>query len=315
MKIAILDTETVTRGDLDMRPIDALGEVTYHNMLNEDEIIANCADTEVIICNKANITRRIMESCKKLRYVGVFATGYNNIDVAAANDHNITVCNVPGYSTNAVAQHAFAMILQLATSLQQYNNSVHNGSWVNTKQFSYFPFPMIELAGKTLGIFGFGAIGQAVAKMGEAFGMRVIFTSRSKKESKFEQVPLDRLFRESDFLTFHSPLTPETKEIVNKQTLSMMKPTAFFINTARGGIMVEQDVADALNNDIIAGAAIDVLTKEPMVANHPFLTAKNCILTPHVAWAPLETRSRLILMVAENVRAWQNGAPIHQVNA
>ena len=271
--------------------------------------------SEAIICNKALIDREVVEACPKLKYVGLLATGYNNIDLEACSEKGIVVANAPNYSTNSVAQQTFAFILQLATNIDEYNKSVHDGDWVKSKQFSYFPYPIHEVCGKTLGIYGFGNIGKAVAKIADAFGMKVLITTRTKPvDCNYEIVDKDELFSRADYLTIHSPLNTDTKELVNKKTLSLMKKTAFFINTSRGGVVNEQDLADALNSDMIAGAGLDVLTVEPMVEGNPLLTAKNCIITPHIAWASFEARTRLITLVAENFRAFKQGKTQNVVN-
>ena len=247
--------------------------------------------------------------------IGLFATGYDNVDLAAAREHGTAVCNVPGYSTDCVAQQAFAFILAHATSLCEFNASTNRGEWVESKTFSYFPFPITELRDKTLGIFGYGAIGKKVAQIGSAFGMKVILHTRTKPEDcPYELVDTETLFRRSDYLSFHCPLTDQTRDLVNKDTLAMLKPTAFLVNTSRGGVVVEQDLADALNNGVIAGAGVDVLRKEPMTADQPLRKAKNCIITPHIAWAGKETRTRLLGIVCDNIRAFRSGAPIHKVN-
>ncbi len=315
MKIAVLDTNTVTNGDVSLRAIDALGEVSYYDMLPQSELAAAIGDSDALICNKAQITAELMDKCPNLRYIGLFATGYNNIDIVAAARRGITVCNVPGYSTDSVAQLTFSLILELTCSTSQYNRSVHEGGWVNANKFSYFPFRLTELVGKTLGIFGYGAIGQAVARIGKAFGMHVIVANRTHYDDGAEYVETDELFRRADILTLHCPLNEGTQKLVNRERLALMKETAFLINTSRGGVIDEAALADALNSERIAGAGIDVLTVEPMVENHPFLTAKNCVITPHIAWATLEARTRLIDRVAENICAYVSGSPINTVKS
>ncbi|HBL83941.1 MAG: glycerate dehydrogenase [Clostridiales bacterium GWF2_38_85] len=315
MNIVVLDRNTVTNGDILLGKLDTLGNVKYYGLLTKPEIIAAACDAEAIICNKAIINREAVEACSKLRYIGLFATGYNNINLQACSEHGIMVANAPNYSTNSVAQQTFALILQLATHICEYNTSVHDGDWVKSKQFSYFPFPIHEINGKTLGIYGFGNIGKAVANIADAFGMKVLISTRTKPENcKYEFVGREELFLRSDYLTIHSPLTPETKEMVNSKTIGLMKKTAFLINTSRGGVINEGDLADALNNNRIAGVGLDVLTVEPMVERNPLLTAKNCVITPHIAWASYEARTRLITLVADNLRAFQNGQPQNIVN-
>ena len=315
MKIALFDKCTLTVGDIDFSDIEALGNGAYHDIGTPQELAKTIGDADITLVNKAVLTEDIFGQCKNLKYVGVFATGYNNIDLEAARRHHITVCNVPGYSTDSVTQHVFALLLQIAGSIGQYDNSVHNGDWVKSLAFSYFPYPITEICGKTFGIFGFGSIGKAVARVAEAFGMKVIVTTRTMPENcPYEVVTTQELFSRSDYLTIHCPLTPQTKELVNKDTLALMKPSAVLINTARGGVINEQDLTDALNGGKIAASGLDVLTVEPMKADNPLLQAKNCVITPHTAWASKEARQRLIGMVAKNIAAFQQDKPINVVS-
>lgn len=318
MKITILDRNTVTAGDLSLAPIEALGEVRIFDALPHDAVADAIADSDAVIINKARITAEIMDACKNLRFIGLFATGYNNVDTAAARARGIDVCNVPGYSTDSVAQHVFAMMLHFASRADDYAASVASGSWVTAKTFSYFAFPTTELSGKTLGIFGLGTIGRAIAKIACAFGMRVIATARRPSVCMLPEgvtlVSFDELLRQSDYLTLHCPLTDETRRLIDEDALNRMKPTAVLINTARGAVVDEQALADALNEGRLRGAGIDVLEEEPMRAEHPYLTAKNCYVTPHVAWATIEARTRLVEIVSENLRAFADGKPIHVVN-
>lgn len=315
MKIVVLDLCTVTVGDLDFSGLEKLGEVTYYDILPEEKLAGAIGDAEIVLVNKARLTREILSACPKLRYVGLFATGYDNVDVEAAAELGIVVCNVPGYSTDSVTQQTFAFILAHATSLVEYDRSTRNGDWVKSGAFSYFPFSLSELAGKTLGVFGFGSIGSRVASVGSAFGMEVLVNSRTEKpDCPYPFVSAEELFRRSDYLTFHCPLTDRTRNLVNRETLALMKPTAFLVNTSRGGVVVEEDLADALNRGVIAGAGIDVLCTEPMTADSPLRGAKNCMITPHVAWATIEARERLVSAVGDNIRAFLDGKPIHRVN-
>lgn len=315
MKITVLDTCTVTNGDVSLDEIKKLGDVRFFDVVEPKDIADTIGDSNAVICNKAKITDEIMEKCENLRYVGLFATGYNNIDTAAAARRGIAVCNVPGYSTDSVAQQTFAMILHFATSADLYSASVLRGDWVKSKTFSYFSYPITELAGKTLGIFGFGTIGKKVAAIGMAFGMKILAVSHhTTSYTNVEFVDKDELFARADYLTLHCPLTDETRGVVNERTLSLMKPTAFLINTARGGCVEEQALVRALNGGKIAGAGIDVLDAEPMTDGHPYLNAKNIFITPHVAWGSYEARVRLISLVAENVKAFMRGEPINKVN-
>ena len=314
MKIIVLDKCTVTKGDVSLLPLEAYGEVEYYDLLPKSEIKRLLANADAVICNKAKIDREIIEA-SSLKFIGVFATGYNNIDTEAASERGIVVCNVPGYSTDSVAQLTVSLILELAGNASAYARSVAAGDWKRSKQFSYFFAPITEVKGKTLGIYGLGTIGQAVAKVAAALGMRVIAYSRTPKNIEgIEDVDKERLFKKSDFLSFHCPLNAESALAVNEKSLAMMKPTAFLINTARGGIVDEPALAEALEKGVIAGAALDVLTEEPMAEDCVLFGAKNCIITPHVAWAAYETRVRLIDLVAKNLEAFQKGEPINVVN-
>ena len=315
MKIVILDRNTVTNEDVSFSEIEALGEVTYFDVLPKEKLSDAIGDAEVVVCNKAQLDRNIIEKCPKLKFIGLFATGYNNIDTACAKEKGIVVCNVPGYSTEAVAQLTFSMILALSGSFCEYTASTRNGGWIKSDTFSYFPFPLRELKDKTLGIFGYGSIGREVAKIGRAFGMKIItYTRTPGKVTDAESVSMEELFERSDYLSLHAPLTPKTEKLINHNTLSLMKKTAYLINTSRGGAVDEEALAKALNEEKIAGAGLDVLTVEPMLPSNPLRLAKNCLITPHIAWAPLETRIRLITMVAENIKAFREGQPINVVN-
>lgn len=316
MKIVILDRNTITTGDVSLAPIEALGEVRIFDTLAPESVVSAIGDADAVIVNKAKITAEVMDACPNLRFVGLFATGYNNIDTEAAKARGIVVCNVPGYSTSSVTQHTFALMLHFASHVDAYAASVARGDWANAETFSYLSFPISELSGKTLGIFGFGAIGRSVASVAKAFGMNIIATVR--RPIAFEGVEFvdkDALFARSDYLSLHCPLTEETRHFVNAETLSKMKPTAVIINTARGGVIEEQALTDALNGGKLRGAGIDVLDVEPMRKNHPYLTAKNCYITPHVAWGSIEARTRLINLVAKNILAFENGEPINVVAA
>lgn len=315
MKIIILDRCTVTKGDDDvsLAPIEALGDCESYDILPKEEIIRVATGADAVICNKAVIDREIMEKTG-VKFVGLFATGYNNIDTAAAHELGVTVCNVPGYSTDSVAQLTFSLLLELAGNTAQYTASVAAGDWKRSKQFSYFSFPITELKDKVLGIYGLGTIGIAVAKIGLAFGMKVIAATRTPKAVEgVTLVEKETLFREADFLTLHCPLNEGTAKLVNAEMLALMKPTAYLINTSRGGVIDETALADALSGGKIAGAGLDVLTTEPMADDCPLFGIKNCLITPHVAWGSLEARTRLIGMVAENLTAWEQGTPIHTV--
>lgn len=313
MRIVVLDRCTVTKGDLDLSPIERLGDVEYYDILSSEEIKSAAAGADVIICNKAVISADIMAKTG-VKGVFLFATGYNNIDIEYAHSHGIVVCNVPGYSTDSVVQLTFSLLLELSLSTSRYTSSVAAGDWMNSKQFSYFPYRMTELKGKVFGIYGLGTIGAAAAKVALAFGMEVISFTRSPKNiAGVREVSEDELFRTADFISFHCPLTDKTHHVLNDRTLSLMKPSAYIINTSRGGVIDESALARALNDGRIAGAALDVLTEEPMSENCPLKGAENCLITPHIAWATPEARHRLITAVAENIEAFISGSPINRV--
>ncbi len=315
MKIIILDTNTLTRGDLDFSCIDQLGDTTYYNVLPPEEIVPRCKDADALLINKAEMTREVIQSLPRLKYIGLFATGYNNVDLAAASEYGVSVVNIPGYSTDAVSQHVFALILSYASNAAAYNDAVHRGEWSASGSFSFFPYPITELAGKTLGIVGFGNIGRKTAGIGQAFGMNILVHSRTRKEGcPYRQCDLDTLLGESDYVTLHCPLNEASAHLINRETLKKMKPSAFLVNTSRGGVVDSLALAEALNDEIIAGAGIDVLPTEPMKADDPLLSAKNCIITPHIAWAAIESRRRCVSMAAENLKAFQEGHPQNVVN-
>lgn len=315
VKAVILDADTITGGDVSFLPITGLTETRLFGFTTEAEAAERIGDAEVVLTNKVRITEDTIDKCPNIRFIGVFATGYNNIDIEAAKKRGIVIANVPGYSTNSVAQHTFALILNYYSSVGAYDRTVKNGDWCYSKLFSYFDIPLFELAGKTIGIVGYGAIGQAVGKIARAFNMNVLVHTRTypADDSGVRVVSLEELLKESDIVTLHCPLTDKTSELINKETLSLMKKTALLINTSRGGVINEPDLRDALNSGTIAAAGLDVLTIEPMAADCPLRDAKNCFFTPHIAWAPLETRERLIKMVAENVSAYLSGKPINNV--
>ncbi len=314
-RTAVLDWDTVSSGDIAKEEIFSSGETVFHGLTRPEQTAEHIGKSEIVLCNKVVITEEIMNACPDIRYIGLFATGYNNIDTEAAKRHGITVCNAGSYSTDAVAQHTFALILQLMSRINDYCKFTADGGWISSPSFSAFPYPTYELAGKTLAVVGFGSIGKAVAKIAEAFGMKVIVCTRTKPEScRFETVTADEAFSRADIISFHCPLTEKTKGFISRERLALMKKSAFIINTSRGPVADEQALADALNEGRIAGAGLDVLEYEPMRSDCPLIGAKNCIITPHVAWAPLETRRRLIGIVNSNIRAFLNGTPENVVN-
>lgn len=315
MKIILTDAKTVTQGDLSLEPLKEFGEVVVHQLTPLEHVMETVKDADAILCNKTPLNRETLKLAGHLKYIGLFATGYNNIDLDYCDEKGITVCNAGSYSTDAVAQHTFALILELMNNTGKYNAFVQAGEWQNSVTFSPFVYPLRELSGKTLGIYGYGAIGKAVAKIANAFQMRVLCFSRSGKADKEAQaVDFDTLLQESDILSVHCPLNAQSAYIFNRETFSRMKKGALFINTARGGVMVEKDLAAALQSGPLSGAGIDVLETEPMADDCRLLGIQNCILTPHIAWAPMETRERLMGIVSDNIRCYLFHKPKNIVN-
>lgn len=315
MKIVLTDWQTVNEGALDLAPLEELGEVVVWPLTSDDQIAERIADADAVICNKTRLHAGNLCGAKNLRYIGLFATGYNNIDIAYAREHGITVCNAGSYSTAAVAQHAIACMLHHASHVADYAAFTAGGGWCDAPTFSPFVFPMQELCGKTLGIVGYGSIGRAVADIALAFGMKVVaYTRTPKDDARITFVDFATLCASSDYISVHCPLTPETERLFDAAAFAACKPTAYFVNTARGGVVDEPALRNALEQGQIAGAAIDVLTLEPQRADCVLAGAPNLIMTPHVAWAPLETRQRLLGIVADNLRAYLDGTPKNVVS-
>ncbi len=315
MKIVITDASTVTSGDISFDVFNRFGKVEIYELTNEEELKERIKDADILLCNKTQITREALGYAQKLRYIGLFATGFNNIDLEAAGEKGITVCNVPDYSAEAVAQHTFALILSLACRTSDYNKTVKQGDWVKSRTFSYFPIPLFELSGKTIGLVGLGSIGSRVADIALAFGMKVLVYKRSKTEdNRVEQVSFEELLRRSDIVSLHCPLNKESDTLMNRHSFEKMKERAVFINTARGGLVDEEALRDALVSGKLMGAGLDVLRKEPMDENCPLLNVDNCIITPHIAWASLETRKRLMGVVEKNIESFLSGSPVNTVN-
>lgn len=314
MKIVILEAGTVSRGDVSFDGLYSLGGVTEYRLTPTDKIVENVGDAEAVLCNKTPFTADVLRACPNLKYIGLCATGYNNIDLKACRELGITVCNVPAYSAGAVAQQVFSFILSFFSRTAEYGEFVREGGWIRSETFSDFVFPTRELEGKTLGIIGYGTIGRRVAGIARAFGMNVIVNTRTaKQDSSVRFVGIKELFSESDVITAHCPLTDETRGLIGRENLALCKPSCIVINTSRGDVVDEQALADALNEGRIGGAALDVLQSEPMSEDCPLRSAKNCIITPHVAWAALETRERLVKTVVENLRAYIAGSPVNTV--
>lgn len=315
MKIVLTDAQTVVDNLVPADRLSQFGEVVQYGLLTYDEVAEKIADADMVICNKTRLDEGSLKLAKNLKYIGLFATGYNNIDIEYCRKHGITVCNAGSYSTNAVAQHTFALILEHYSKVREYAKFVADGQWKRSKTFSPFVYPLNELAGKTIGIVGFGSIGSAVAKIAQAFEMKVLAYNRSEKQADgVEFVSLDELLERSDIVTVHCPLNSDSDKMFGKEQFAKMKNNALFVNTARGGVMAENDLYDALQNDVIGGAAVDTLVVEPMEEDCILMQAKNCIITPHIAWAPVETRERLMNIVADNIGSFINGTPKNVVS-
>lgn len=316
MKIAVLDWSTMTvNNDISADSLKKYGELNVFPLTSPEQTAEYIGDAEIVLCNKVLITKEIMDKCNNLKYIGLFATGFNNIDIEYAKSKNITVCNAGQYSTNAVAQQVFAYILDFSSRIRDYDLSVKSGQWEKSPCFSWFPIPIAELSGKTLSIVGYGSIGKRTAEIGNTFGMNIVISTRTAPENcPYEVTDIETAVKKADFLTFHCPLTEMTKGIVNSGLLSLMKKSAVLINTSRGAVVNEKDLTDALNSGKIAAAYLDVLEKEPMSPDTPLKTAKNCIITPHTAWAAYETRKRLFDIVCDNIEKWLNGTPQNKVN-
>ncbi len=310
MKIILTDAQTVADSLVSTELLNEFGEVEQYGLLRYEEVAEKVRDADMIVCNKTLLNAHSLRFAEHLQYIGLFATGYNNIDIDYCRENGITVCNAGAYSTNAVAQHTFAMILEHFNKVAQYDRFVQEGKWKRSPTFSPFVYPLNELSGKTIGIVGLGAIGQAVAKIALAFNMRVLGNNRRPRSVEgVEQTDLDTLLRNSDIVTVHCPLNADSENMFNAEAFGKMKQGALFVNTARGGVMKEEDLLQALNSGHLGGACIDTLRVEPMEEDCILMEAKNCIITPHIAWAPVETRQRLMTIVADNIRQFLNGTP------
>ena len=317
MKIVILDGYTENPGDLSWEGFEKLGNLTVYDRTPIAEIPGRIGDADVVIVNKAPVTRETIAACPNIKFIGVLATGYNIVDVEAAKERGIAVTNIPTYGTTAVAQMAFALLLEICHHVAAHSDAVYAGDWTNNDDWSFWNYPLIELADKTFGVVGFGRIGQNAGKIAKAFGMRVIAFDEFENDAGREigeYVTLDELLAQSDVISLHCPLFPSTEGIINKNTIAKMKDGVILINTSRGPLIVEQDVTDALNSGKIYAAGLDVVNQEPIAADNPLLTAKNCFLTPHISWAPKESRKRLMDIAVENLQAFVDGNPINVVN-
>lgn len=316
MKLVVLDGQALNPGDLSWDGLAQFGELTVHDRTPAERVVARAAEAAVVLTNKVVLGEAELSALPDLRYIGVLATGVNVVDLAAAGKHGIVVTNVPAYGAASVAQHAFALLLELARGVGQHAELVRQGEWCRSPDFTFWRSPQVELAGLTIGVVGFGDIGRAVARIAQSFGMRVLVHTRTPNPAidDVEFVALDRLFCEADAVSLHCPLTPATEGLVNAQRLAMMKPSAFLVNTARGLLVDEAALADALRRGVIAGAGLDVLSQEPPPADNPLLAAPHCLITPHLAWATLAARRRLMQTVVANLRAFLEGRPQNRVN-
>lgn len=320
MKIVVLDYKTLNPGDLNFDNLEKLGDVTLYkdtDPTDETEIIKRIGDADIIIVNKIIISKKIIEACKNLKYIGVFATGYNNIDIKTAKAHGIIVTNCPNYSTHAVSQFTIGLLLEICHNTYRHSMSVMNGDWIKANDFCYWNYPIIELYDKTMGIIGFGNIGKNTGRIAKALGMKIITSgSRPTEEGRqiAEYLTMDELFKKSDVIALHCPLNEKTKEMINKNSISKMKDGVIILNTARGGLINEYDFKEALESGKIYGAGIDTVSVEPMKSDNPLLGVKNLIITPHIAWASIDTRRRLLDIATSNVECFIKGEPINVVD-
>ena len=318
MKIVVLDGYTLNPGDISWDGLKVLGDVTIHDRTPADKVVERAAGAEIVFTNKTPINEEAISQLGSLKFIGVLATGYNIVNTEAAKEKGIIVSNVPGYGTTSVVQMTIALLLELCLHVQRHSDSVMEGKWAKSADWCFWDYPLMELSGKTIGIIGFGRIGQQVGDVATAFGMKIIGNSRNwtdqshRKNFRWAEIP--ELLAQSDVISIHCPLFPETKGLINKESLKTMKKSAFLLNTSRGPIVVDEDLADALNNDVIAGAGIDVLSVEPPPKANPLFAAKNCIITPHIAWATKEARLRLMDTTVNNLSSFLNGNPVNVVN-
>lgn len=317
MKIVILDGYTENPGDLSWEAFEALGEVTVYDRTPKEMIVERIGDAQAVITNKTPMTRQTLDACPSVRYIGVLATGYNVVDTGAAKEKGIPVTNIPTYGTTAVAQMVFALLLEVCHHVGAHSQAVKDGAWSRNPDWCFWNYPLIELAGKTMGIIGFGRIGQAAGKIAKAFGMEVLAYDQYPNDAGRqigEYVSLDELYARSDVISLHCPLFPETTGMINKESIAKMKKGVIIINTSRGPLIVEEDLAEALHEGKVYAAACDVVSTEPIRPENPLLGCYNSILTPHIAWAPKESRSRLMDIAAQNLKAFIDGAPVNVVN-
>lgn len=318
MKIVVLDGYTENPGDLSWDQIGALGELTVYDRTPEDQVAARIGDAEVVFTNKTPITSAVIDQCPRMRLIGVLATGYNVVDCAYARKKLVTVSNVPAYGTSSVSQFAIALLLEICHHIAHHSDAVHAGRWEHNADWCFWDYPLIELSGKTMGVIGFGRIGQATGRIAKAMGMRVLAYDNCENESGREiaaYVDLDTLLKRADVIALHCPLFQATQGIINRETIGKMKDGVIILNNSRGPLIVEADLAEALNSGKVAAAAVDVVSTEPIRGDNPLLGAKNCIITPHISWASKESRQRIMDCSAANLKAFLDGSPINVVNA
>lgn len=318
MKIVVLDGYTLNPGDISWDGLKALGDLTVYDRTKPEDVVSRIGDAEIVYTNKTPLTRETFAACPSLRFVGVLATGYNVVDVEAAKEKGVLVANIPSYGTAAVAQFAIALLLELCHHIGEHSDCVKRGEWSNNQDWCFWNYPLVELAGKTMGIIGFGRIGQDTGKIAQALGMKVYaydqYQNPSLESETCKYVDLDTLFAESDVISLHCPLFPSTEGIINKENIAKMKDGVMILNNSRGPLIVEEDLRDALNSGKVAGAAVDVVSTEPIHMDNPLLEAKNILITPHISWAPRESRQRLMDIAVENLQCFIDGKPQNIVN-
>ncbi len=317
MKLVVLDGYTLNPGDIGWDKLEKFGNLTVYDRTNTGEVLDRIRDADIVFTNKTYVSREAIYSAPNLKYIGVLATGYNSVDIQAAKERNIPVTNVPSYGTEAVAQFAIGLLLEVCHQIGHHNRVVHEGKWEACPDYCFWDYPMIELSGKTMGIIGLGRIGTCTGRIAKAMGMNVITSTKElspEGEKIARRVSLDELLKDSDVIMLHCPLTPETREMINKETIGKMKDGVILVNNSRGQLIAEQDLADALNSGKIYFAAVDVISEEPIKSENPLLKAKNCIITPHISWTPKESRMRLISIASENLEQFLSGHPVNVVN-
>ena len=317
-KIVVLDGYTLNPGDLSWEGLKNLGDLKVYDRTPPEEVVARIGDAEIVFTNKTLLTAEVLDACPGIRFIGVLATGYNVVDTAAARARNIPVTNVPTYGTDAVGQYAIALLLEICHHVAHHADAVRSGRWTRSQDFCFWDYPLIELSGKTMGIIGFGRIGQSTGRIAKALGMRVIAVDKNPNPSGAEiaeYVSLDELLAEADVISLHCVLTPETQGIIRKETIEKMKPGVILLNNSRGPLIVEQDLADALQSGKVYAAGLDVVSVEPIRADNPLLNAPNCLITPHISWAPKESRKRLMDIAVNNLAAFLKGEPVNVVNS